>query len=556
MSFKQSELILGDYSYVIGIDFGTTYSGCSYTFIEDKEDQFCDIQSWPRGDSNKYQKVPTVLLYDQTITTAVAWGYDALRKSLLPGCKDVLVKRFKLCLDPETKDSINLPSQLTTFQVISDYLGFFHKHILSEISRRLGKVYDPNRFRYSLTVPAAWDDSAKSIMRRAAIKAGIIAQNDHPARLVLTSEPEAASLFCQNSSKEFDLGHGDRFMICDAGGGTVDLIVFEIKETNGSKTLQEITKGSGKSCGSTFLDIRMQNILEKRLGKHSKTNNKAVEFLLNHFITMVKPQFENEDDAYFPLPHMRVSDIELKEIGEVDGTLPVLVQELKEQVFDPVIDQVLELISDQLDNAKDIGTIFLVGGFGQSKYLLKRIKEVFGSKVASIFAPSRGEMAVTRGAVLYGVDPAVITQRVARRTYGICTDALYDPTIDLPIRKVVMSDGSVRAINCFQVYVKKGDVLVPDQCVSQDFYIFYPNHSNSDLYAYDGDGPPPRYTDSPGVRRITKFPIATKFIPNTKVGAKVPIKTIMYFGQTEIMVKSIIGDQTFVYSSSFDTHME
>lgn len=55
-------------------------------------------------------------------------------------------------------------------------------------------------------------------MRDAAIKAGLIDENDHRDRLMLISEPEAAALYCEKKCDQFNLRHGDRFMICDAGG--------------------------------------------------------------------------------------------------------------------------------------------------------------------------------------------------------------------------------------------------------------------------------------------------------------------------------------------------
>lgn len=64
-----------------------------------------------------------------------------------------------------------------------------------------------------------WSDKAKSTMREAAIKAGLIHEDDHRDRLTLISEPEAAALYCEKKCDQFNLRHGDRFMICDAGGG-------------------------------------------------------------------------------------------------------------------------------------------------------------------------------------------------------------------------------------------------------------------------------------------------------------------------------------------------
>jgi molecular chaperone DnaK (HSP70) len=84
------------------------------------------------------------------------------------------------------------------------------------------------------------------------------------------------------------LGHGQRFLICDAGGGTVDLIVFEIDDSGERRALKEVTKGLGDSCGSTFLDIRMREYLKDRFYHHGKVSDTAMESMMETFIDTIK----------------------------------------------------------------------------------------------------------------------------------------------------------------------------------------------------------------------------------------------------------------------------
>jgi len=72
------------------------------------------------------------------------------------------------------------------------------------------------RIAYVITVPAIWKDSAKALTRQAAEQAGIPKKD-----LDLVTEPEAAALYCATLCVEADLQDGDRFIVCDAGGGTV-----------------------------------------------------------------------------------------------------------------------------------------------------------------------------------------------------------------------------------------------------------------------------------------------------------------------------------------------
>lgn len=133
-----------------------------------------------------------------------------------------------------------------------------------------------------------WSDQAKATMREAAIRAGIINRWDHPDRLMLISEPEAAALYCEKKCDQFNLSHGQRFMICDAGGGTVDLIVFEIDDSSGRRALKEVTKGQGDSCGSTFLDARMREYLKSRFYGYGRISDTAMEAMMDEFIEGVK----------------------------------------------------------------------------------------------------------------------------------------------------------------------------------------------------------------------------------------------------------------------------
>jgi hypothetical protein len=68
--------------------------------------------------------------------------------------------------------------------------------------------------------------------------------------------------------------------------------------------------------------------------------------------------------------------------GIEDGCLVVTGDDLK-GVFDGVVDQVLILLTEQIDGVGEIPAgkqlpILLVGGFGSSVYLKKRIQETFG----------------------------------------------------------------------------------------------------------------------------------------------------------------------------------
>lgn len=126
-------------------------------------------------------------------------------------------------------------------------------------------------------------------MREAAVRAGIVNRDDHPERLMLISEPEAAALYCEKKCDQWNLRHGDKFMICDAGGGTVDLIVYEIEDMPSGRTLKEVTSGHGGACGSVFLDNNMHRLLAHRLKAYMQHIPAcAFESMMEKFVETVK----------------------------------------------------------------------------------------------------------------------------------------------------------------------------------------------------------------------------------------------------------------------------
>jgi hypothetical protein len=176
-------------------------------------------------------QTPTLLLYRNKAMRVQEWGNGARLAVLKPNLKDVtLLKSFKLHLS-DNNEYGEIPPLIIGSEVldpitpITDYLKLFHDYVMEELRKGFASNYSTDRFRYCLTVPAIWSDRAKTTMREAAIRSGIISRDDPVERLILISEPEAAALYCEKRSDSWNLQHGDKFMIVDAGGGTVDLIV-------------------------------------------------------------------------------------------------------------------------------------------------------------------------------------------------------------------------------------------------------------------------------------------------------------------------------------------
>ena len=84
--------------------------------------------------------------------------------------------------------------------------------------------------------------------------------------LQMISEPEAAAIYALADMDILDLAIGDTFVVCDAGGGTVDLITYTIAALHPTLKVTEATPGTGALCGGSFLNRRFHAFIEEKLG--------------------------------------------------------------------------------------------------------------------------------------------------------------------------------------------------------------------------------------------------------------------------------------------------
>lgn len=233
---KESEDGTNEYSYefgetdiIVGIDFGTTYSGVAYAINSSAKREALVVRTWPGHGVE--EKVPTLLAYT---TDPPKWGYkvrhdDEFRiADFKLGLQENLLKHYSKNETPDTYSLSRyladpnwrhpaLPSK-SAVDYTADYLKALVEYVRREsLLPHFGLEFlQRHEVSYIITVPTIWSDTAKQLTRTAAVRAGI------PRRkLLLLTEPEAAAQYCIKNCKEVDLKVGDKFLICDAGGGTV-----------------------------------------------------------------------------------------------------------------------------------------------------------------------------------------------------------------------------------------------------------------------------------------------------------------------------------------------
>ncbi|KAJ6542699.1 hypothetical protein B0H19DRAFT_957504 [Mycena capillaripes] len=430
---------------VIAIDFGTTFSGVAYGSSRIASGKVQQIINWP-GSSETFRKarglsinisrphvlqIPTCLLYDEE-GLILAWGLEAKNASAMPGTSRY--EWFKLFLDPRAlRDEAALDPRLpalppgkTPTDLIMEFLSCLWEYAREQITRDIGAIADLNSADVWVTVPAAWDARGCAMMREAAIAAGLV-QSAYPGdiawrdRLKIITEPEAAAVHCAQLTDLYKLRPSQNFIVCDAGGGTVDLAVYKIIGDPAHLEIAEIAARSGKSCGSLFLDLRFRALVEALLVDHpAHLDPASLAYFMHSFSEADKLNYagRSDDETIFYFNCFNVEDPDDPSVGLLNGQLAIPGRLLREAVFDPVVNEVLDLISKQLDTSPNIDALLLVGGFSGSAYLKTRVEEQFSPQIRTLARPPDSDTATLRGAARYGLARrALVSQLVVPRSY-------------------------------------------------------------------------------------------------------------------------------------------
>jgi len=540
---------------VVGIDFGTSRSGYAYAFIDDKK--IIPRLQW-FGQTVPYVKTLTQILYSPDLQEKW-WGHEAktvfFEKRKTDEAKQYhFFEKFKMSLR-ESEDRTSEGPQIISsagkkflaVDVIADYLRFLKDFAWKDITKVTSGYLKEEEIRWCLTVPAIWTDADKQLMRRAAQKAGIIGTSEEDAeRLILALEPEAAAMYCQEK-EQHELKEGNRFMVVDSGGGTVDITVHEVLA---GKKLKEVVTGTGGAYGSTYVD---KYFVEEFLA--NKLTSKVIESYHKEepidFLSMMdeweraKCNFDPTKDRYFPISIKLYNvlknypDVLDKLADEQDGEDESIYisSETMKQIFKSTLDGLVQKVHEQFEKlgSKKCDIMYLVGGFSTSPLLQERIRQEFEDKVTKIVIPSIPGAAIVEGSVAFGIDPS-IRSRVSRLTYGANSCYPFEKGKD-PLDKRFWSEehNEHYCHDRFDVFIESGDEVDIDEKVTKIYVPMSKQQKSLPFTFYATKKPHPRYIDEQGATKIGELTIERS---DTSSGLDWQISVTMYFGRTEIKVEA------------------
>ncbi|XP_062567612.1 heat shock 70 kDa protein 12B-like [Saccostrea cucullata] len=272
-----------------------------------------------------------------------------------------------------------------------------------------------------------------------------------------------------------------------AQGGTIDTTVHEILDDY--YRVRELHKAAGGNWGGTKVDEKWIEFLEELSGEEAmdefrKTECYDVVDLYRDFETKKRTIKEDPDQKIHP-------------------------------------------------NVKPVNIILLVGGYAECPLLQSAIENEFPSK--TVIVPSFSGVAVLKGAVMFGHNPTLIHERIAKYTYGIAVCRLFEKGKH---REDYMfeRDGKIWCDNVFRSHVKSGEKIQVGKCQSSECYETFKGSGGVIVPVYASTVENPQYVTDDGCCLIGKIKFALN--KDCTFGETINnLKVNFSFGGTEIEVK-------------------
>src|ERR1700756_2589638 len=156
--------------------------------------------------------------------------------------------------------------KLSPFECSSRYLQHLKGSFLYSMHQQ-GREWDLADGQVVLTVPASFDEVARSLTAEAAEAAGL-------GKVVLLEEPQAAFYaWMAQAGRQWRnaVAPGDIILVCDIGGGTADFSLIAVTDVAGDMQLERISVGEHILLGGDNMDLALAYTLQAKLEAEGKS---------------------------------------------------------------------------------------------------------------------------------------------------------------------------------------------------------------------------------------------------------------------------------------------
>ncbi|KDQ18318.1 hypothetical protein BOTBODRAFT_28735 [Botryobasidium botryosum FD-172 SS1] len=504
-----------DAKIVIAFDIGTTQTAVSFTHLYPGGSQVLHrVLQWPGQESQGGEaKIPSLVWYDRS-GQARAFGAEANTHEVLDEAEDngwKLARYFKLHLHPASQRNIQqltlepLPFDVAVDEIYADFMDYLFQQTKIYFKERIldgAKTWDSLEGTIELIIahPNGWDLREQSVLRDAAVQANVMPSfQAAQERVRFVSEAEASVHFVlHNADIEDRLEIYDDFVVCDAGGSTVDTTLYSVDETTPLIRLKEKRASACVQAGAIFVNKTAEEYFAQAF-----TGAGLDEETVSEFVAAAMDSFEMETKRRFKDPgETKIISVGGRKFSNMDlnvrrGAMTMNGSQIQ-QFFDPCVEKILESVNSQIAG-HPVQYLLLVGGFGESPYLRKRLQDGPGSSGIKVtIADHATSKAVADGAVIWFVRHAV-TARATRYAFGIECSARPTSIHDRGNQPVYETPGGPR-ISVWKELVPAGKILgnsaeILSERFTWNFETSTPDlgHSSVVVYVYEGKTHAPRF---------------------------------------------------------------
>lgn len=264
-----------------------------------------------------------------------------------------------------------------------------------------------------VTVPAYFNDSQRQATKDAGKIAGLNVKR-------IINEPTAAALAYGMDKKSGDA----TIAVYDLGGGTFDISIIEIAETDGEHTFEVLSTNGDTFLGGEDFDMRLIDYLADEFKKESGMDLHSDPLALQRLkeaAEKAKIELSSSQQTEVNLPYITADSSGPKHL--VQKLTRAKFESLVEDLVDKTLGPVKTAIEDSDIDVSKIDDVILVGGQTRMPLVQRKVAEYFGKEARRDVNPDEAVAigAAIQGAVLSGDVNDVLLLDVTPLTLGIET---------------------------------------------------------------------------------------------------------------------------------------
>lgn len=352
----------------LGIDFGT-----STNYVTRWNEADGSIKAVPNLDPTIYtgdEVFPNAIYYCQNGEKLV--GKAAIKRASIDPRNGVIGVKRRLV---EDNWKYTIPSLSMTYSPVDVATDIF-TYIKDKVSSNNGGADIDG---VVISVPYAYGNKERLKIRRAAERAGLKV-------IDLIEEPVAAAISYGIFQKNSTMGHSEKIMVFDFGGGTLDITVFSYDKTPDGRVSIEVlnTEGIRDFGGQVVDDILLSKVAEKAGINISDISNTDQRLKFQSDLSSRIVQMKEESQYWDEDDEESIDD----NISGIFVETTVCGEEIENWLRgESVIEKIRDTVNDALWNCgdkglepEDIDRVLLVGGSSNLPIVKKILEKIFGKE--------------------------------------------------------------------------------------------------------------------------------------------------------------------------------